>query len=84
MYDQVSRHILLYEYTLEEVIDMYDDGLDFEDLKAQMMVVKFAEAWTGKKAKKGTKESIERSIERHGNKEQKERLAKRRKKEEEE
>ena len=85
MYNQLSRHILLYDCSIEEVLDYYDDGLDFEVFKAEILIGKLAEALAGKKGKKKTdREDLDDIIEKYGNAEQKRKLAERRKKEEEE
>lgn len=84
MYNQLTRHILLYDCTLEELLDYYDDGLDYEVYKAEILIGKLAEAMAGKKGKKGKRVSWEESIDKYGNAVQKKKLADKRKKEEEE
>lgn len=44
-----SEEYLLDERTLEEVLFYYDDGIDFEFLKADILIAKLAEAITGRK-----------------------------------
>ena len=43
--------------SLEQVLMFYDYGLDFEDLKANILINKLAELLVGKKSKKGKKKS---------------------------
>jgi len=81
----LSKHTLLYDCCIEEVLDYYDDGLDFEVYKAEILIGKLAEAMSGKKGKKKKTDAQTRDeiIELYGNEKQKKALAKRRKKEKE-
>lgn len=56
-----SEEFLLDYKSLDDVLEYYDDGLDFEDLKAEILLSKISEALTGKKTrlrKKRDKRSI--------------------------
>lgn len=70
-----SEEYLLDESTLEEVLFYYDDGIDFEILKADILIAKVAEALTGKKIIKdrriihiGEKPDLKKFRQRYGNK----------------
>lgn len=50
-----SEEYLLDEKTLDEVLVYYDNGMDFETLKAEILIAKLGEALSGKKSKRKTK-----------------------------
>lgn len=52
MYAWATPKYLLDYMTLEEVFFYYEKGADFEELKAELLVSKIAEALEGKKNKK--------------------------------
>ncbi len=68
-----SEEYLLDEKILEEVLDFYDDGIDFEIFKAEILIGKIGEVLMGKKGSKrfkaiGEKPDIKKFNRIYGNK----------------
>ncbi len=73
MYRQYTLDDLLYTETLETVFALYDDGIEFERHKAQILVEQLAIGFFGKKKnEKITAEQREEIILKYGNEKQKE------------
>ncbi len=68
-----SEEFLLDDKTIEEVLSYYDDGIDFEFFKADILIGKIGEALMGKKVGRrfktiGDKPDLKKFERRYGNK----------------
>jgi len=54
-----SGEYIIKNMTSDEVLELYDDGIEFEEIKGDILILKLAEAITGKKIKKKKEKIVE-------------------------